>query len=60
MRKFLQHRRAGVKIAILPRKNQVDIDCLPEEVTEGIEIVLTEEIEEVIDIVLPMKASNGS
>jgi ATP-dependent Lon protease len=51
--KLLAAQRAGVKLVIFPRKNQVDVESLPNQVTEGMEIVLAEEIAEMVDICLP-------
>jgi ATP-dependent Lon protease len=51
--KLLAAQRAGVKLVIFPRKNQVDVESLPKQVTEGMEIVLAEEIAEMVDICLP-------
>jgi len=50
--KLLAARRAGVKTVILPSKNKVDIENLSEEVKAGLEIELTDRIEEIVDKVL--------
>jgi len=50
--KILAARRAGVKIVILPFRNKVDVENLPLDVKDGLEIVLTDRIEEIVDTVL--------
>ncbi len=50
--KMLAARRAGVKIVILPLKNKVDVENLPEDVKKGVEVHLVDKIEEVADRVL--------
>ncbi len=50
--KLLAAQRAGVKIAILPKGNEVDVRNLEPEVTEGLEIILAEEVEHVLGVVL--------
>lgn len=46
--KILAARRAGVKTIILPSKNKVDIENLGPEVIKGLEIILTDRIEDII------------
>ena len=50
--KMLAARRAGVKVVILPLKNKVDVENLPEDVKKGVEVYLADKIEEVADRVL--------
>lgn len=50
--KILAARRAGVKTVTLPLKNKVDVENLPEDVKKGLEIVLVEKLEEVVEKVL--------
>jgi ATP-dependent Lon protease len=50
--KILAARRAGVKTVVLPFRNNVDIENLPQDVKEGLEIILTDRIEEIVDKVL--------
>jgi ATP-dependent Lon protease len=50
--KILAARRAGVKTVILPFRNKVDVENLPLDVKDGLEIVLTDRIEEIVDTVL--------
>ena len=41
--KILAAQRAGVKMVVFPKQNEVDINNLEPEVKEGLEIVLAEE-----------------
>jgi ATP-dependent Lon protease len=50
--KILAARRAGVKTVILPLKNEVDVDNLQQDVKDGLEIVLTDRMEEIVEKVL--------
>ena len=53
--KVLAAQRAGVKTVVFPKKNQVDIDTLEDEVKEGLEIVLADDLETLVDLVLLAK-----
>lgn len=50
--KILAARRAGVKTVILPLKNRVDVENIPQDVKKGLEILLVERLEEIMDKVL--------
>jgi len=50
--KILAARRARLKTVILPSKNNVEIESLPQEVRGSIEIIFADTIEDVIDLVL--------
>jgi ATP-dependent Lon protease len=50
--KILAAQRAGVRIAVFPKPNEVDIANLEPEVKAGLEIVLAEEIDSLVDLVL--------
>jgi ATP-dependent Lon protease len=50
--KILASQRAGVKVVVFPKLNEADINNLEEEVKEGLEIVLAEEIKPLIGLVL--------
>jgi ATP-dependent Lon protease len=50
--KMLGARRAGVKTVILPEKNKVDVEDLPEKIHKGLRVVLINTIEEVVDLLL--------
>ena len=53
--KVLAAQRAGVKTVVFPKENEVDIERLEEEVKEGVEIVLADEIAPLVDLVLLAK-----
>jgi ATP-dependent Lon protease len=56
--KALAAHRAGLQTVILPRKNEKDLDDIPEEVLEDLNIVLVERIDEVFETALaPAKGS---
>jgi ATP-dependent Lon protease len=50
--KLLAAQRAGVKTVILPLQNQVDVNNVEEEGRKGLEIALTDEIIQILDVVL--------
>ncbi len=50
--KILAAQRAGVKMVILPQLNQMDVTIVEAEAREGLEIVLAEEINQILDLVL--------
>jgi ATP-dependent Lon protease len=47
--KVLAAHRAGIKTVILPKKNEADLDELPEEVRNDIKFILVERIEEALN-----------
>lgn len=50
--KMLAAQRAGVRVVVFPAKNQADVDSLPQQVREGVDVVFAEEIGELLDVVL--------
>jgi ATP-dependent Lon protease len=50
--KILAASRSGVKEVILPKKNKVDIDNLPENMKKDLKFFFAESIEEMVDRVL--------
>jgi ATP-dependent Lon protease len=50
--KILAAKRAGIRTVIMPHLNRVDIDNLPMEAREGLEIKFAEDMEEIIKEVL--------
>jgi ATP-dependent Lon protease len=50
--KVLAAHRAGLTTAILPKRNDKDLDELPDEVRETMEFVLVEHIDEVLNVAL--------
>ncbi len=58
--KILAARRAGVKVVVLPVKNKVDLENLPNDVKEGLDVHLVERLEEIVDLVLLINNSSLS
>ncbi len=52
MKRFLAAQRAGLKTVVFPKRNEVDVRNLPKDVTEGIELILAEDVREVIGLVV--------
>ena len=50
--KLLAAQRAGIKTVVFPSPNRVDLENMPPEVTDGLNIITAEELPEVIDVVL--------
>jgi ATP-dependent Lon protease len=50
--KLLAAQRAGVRVVVFPQKNEPDITNLEPEVKEGLEIVLADDLESLVDLVL--------
>ena len=50
--KVLAAQRAGVKVVVFPKNNEVDIVNLEDQVKAGLEIVLADAIEPLVDLVL--------
>jgi ATP-dependent Lon protease len=51
--KILAARRAGVKTVILPKKNEKNLDDIPDYIKREMNFVLVEHIQEVLDLTLP-------
>jgi ATP-dependent Lon protease len=51
--KILAGRRAGMKAVILPKKNEENLDDIPDYVKREMNLVLVEHIQEVLDLTLP-------
>ena len=51
--KILAARRAGVKTVILPKKNEENLNDIPDYVKREMNLVLVEHIQEVLDFALP-------
>jgi ATP-dependent Lon protease len=47
--KVLAAHRAGLKTIILPKRNEPDLDDLPQEVRESLEFVLVDKVQQVLD-----------
>lgn len=50
--KVLAAQRAGLKVVAFPSDNEVDVRNLPDDITEGLELVLVRNVGELIDLVL--------
>ncbi len=50
--KVLAAQRAGLETVVFPKRNDVDLQVLPDEVTEGLTVITGEEIGELLDIAL--------
>jgi ATP-dependent Lon protease len=50
--KVLAAHRAGLKTIILPKRNEPDLDDLPQEVRESLEFVLVDKVQQVLDSAL--------
>jgi len=51
--KILAARRAGVKTVILPKKNEENLEDIPDYIKREMNLVLVENIQEVLDLTLP-------
>jgi ATP-dependent Lon protease len=51
--KILAARRAGVKTVILPKKNEKNLDDIPDYIKKEMTFILVEHIQEVLDLTLP-------
>jgi ATP-dependent Lon protease len=54
--KLLAAQRGGVTTVIFPQGNEVDVKNLGEEVKEGLQIILAEEVGQIVDLILPAPA----
>ncbi len=52
--KILAARRAGVKTVILPKKNEKNLEDIPDYIKKEMTFVLVEHIQEVLDLTLPL------
>ncbi|MCK8603531.1 endopeptidase La [Desulfoferrobacter suflitae] len=50
--KILAAQRAGVKTAVFPLRNKVDVDNLEEDVKQDVKVVLADEVPQLLDLVL--------
>lgn len=58
--KVLAAHRAGLKTVILPKRNEPDLEELPDEIRDSMKFVLVERIEEVFDIALEKREESPS
>ncbi|MGD9159504.1 MAG: endopeptidase La [Desulfobacteraceae bacterium] len=57
--KVLAAHRAGLKTVILPKRNEADLDELPEEVKNDIDFILVERIEEALNAAIKPSGKTG-
>jgi ATP-dependent Lon protease len=50
--KLLAAHRAGVNTVLLPKRNEKDLDDLPQEVREALKIILVERIDDALPLAL--------
>jgi len=50
--KLLAAHRAGLSTVVLPRRNERDLDDLPEEIRDALELVLVDRIDEALPVAL--------
>jgi ATP-dependent Lon protease len=50
--KVMAAKRAGVKTLIFPAKNEADLKEIPDEIKKDLKIITTEELSEIVDLVL--------
>jgi ATP-dependent Lon protease len=53
--KALAAQRAGIKRLIIPRRNEADIDDIPEHLRKRMRFVLVDDVSEVLDAALEKK-----
>jgi ATP-dependent Lon protease len=53
--KILAAKRAGVRCVILPQANKEEVEALGADVTEGLELLLVANADEIVDRVLEAK-----
>jgi ATP-dependent Lon protease len=58
--KVLAAHRAGLKTIIFPRRNENDLDDVPDEVRRDLKFVPVERIEQVLDLALEKPRTNGA
>ena len=56
--KVLAAHRAGIRRILLPSRNEADVDDIPEDVRNELEIVFVSRIDEVLDAALEMLVAN--
>ncbi|MFQ6016430.1 MAG: endopeptidase La, partial [Anaerolineae bacterium] len=57
--KVLAAHRAGLKTVIIPKRNEVDLEDLPEEVREDLSFILVDTVDQVWDAALCMDGQEG-
>ena len=57
--KVLAAARAGLKTVILPRRNEKDLDDLPDEIRKSLQFVMVDTVDDVLDVTLQDGADQG-
>jgi len=57
--KFIAAKRAKIKTIICPSKNEAEIEELPTEITDGLDIKLVKDADQVLSLVFPKKKRNA-
>jgi ATP-dependent Lon protease len=57
--KCLAAHRAGLKRVIVPRRNEADLDDVPEAIRKDLEIVMVSRVDEVLPLVLDLESGPG-
>ncbi len=55
--KILAARQAGVKTVILPKKNEKNLEDIPDYIKKEMKFILVDHVQEVLDLVLPSSSS---
>jgi ATP-dependent Lon protease len=58
--KALAAHRSGLKVLILPKRNEADLEDLPEEVIADLKFIFVDTIDQVIDAALERTAKSGN
>ena len=58
--KCLAAHRAGIKHVVLPKRNAPDLEEVPDEILEGLDIHLVGKIDEVLPLVLELDVATAS
>jgi ATP-dependent Lon protease len=54
----LAARRAGVETFVLPKRNEADLDDLPQELKDDMTFILAETMDDVLDAAMPEEFTN--
>ena len=57
--KVLAAHRAGIRRVLVPKRNEADLDDIPAELREAMEIVLVESIDQVLKEAFPLESPSG-
>jgi ATP-dependent Lon protease len=57
--KILGAHRAGLRTVLVPRRNEADLDELPEQVRREMRVVSLDSLDDVLDVVLTPPSADG-